>query len=171
METEPGCAAPVVFAEEKGEKAQGAFSGTVPDAGSATAGDVSREPAQVPPQVYPQSKGKFKEGSLEVEQSKPTQAVEVKPVSVSPLQQTEEVVRPVIDSPVRSQPQEEHSYPRTHLASGRPPVPPRKASEAQTKTAQLEETSRGLDLDPKPSVGFRMKVKLAWMGLKTKVKH
>lgn len=97
----------------------------------------------------------------------------MKPVVVQALQPPTEVVRPVIDSPVRSQPQEKHSYPHRTVASGRPPVLTHKASEGRVKAAQSEEVARGFDVDEKRHalpMGFRMKMKLAWMGLKTKAK-
>lgn len=74
---------------------------------------------------------------------------------------------------MRSQPQEAHSYPPEPAAIVRPAQPSRKPSESKIRSAQPEERSRGLSIDEKnvaPSTGFRMKMKLAWMGLKTKAK-
>lgn len=121
--------------------------------------------------VYPESKGELSKNPANIEHVDLSKPAESSSAPAPPL-----FARPdgtVACSPVRSQPQEAHAYPPETPASVPPALPPRTPENIKNKDAKPEERSRGLDVDNKdltPSSGFRMKLKLAWMGLKTKAK-
>lgn len=150
------------LAEEKGEGVGAAVQGTNGKAGKEAQSGGLGEP-----------KGQVEEEHAvnAVEQGTLTQPAGVKAADVA---MAEGRSAEMMGSPVRSQAQEAHSYPPEPAPMVRPAVPSRKASQGKTKESQPpEERSRGLDIsekDLKPSTGFRMKMKLAWMGLKTKSK-
>lgn len=93
-------------------------------------------------------------------------------------------MRPVVQSPVRSQPQEAYSYPPPYAGTARPMALRRQTSELKAKAVPPQpvpepveiSTSRGLPdtpaapVVPTPPSGLKMKLKLGWMALKSKAK-
>lgn len=131
-------------------------------------------PEEQQKKVYPNSKGRYSQSPPDADHHKVYRSIEEESVGQPSGAEQPTSSRPnegVIGSPVRSQPQEAHSYPRTR--SMPPPRPPMPARQASVNKSKPEERSRGLDVDDKamaPPSGFRMKMKLAWMGLKMKAK-